>query len=125
MEESNINKRLTKTELEDLLLQNFVNLQKVLTNLSIKLDSLSENITKLLQLFEISAKSFAEKQASGNMDMDNEFLSKLDNLLDQNKTIAKGLTLIEGRLRENTYNPKSPSERTETRRPGYPDYRSY
>ncbi len=102
-------KTMTKAELEQKLIDNFVNLQKVLTNLSVKFDNLSEQISKLLQLFEISAKSFAEKQEKGelnigqNKEKDGELVNKLDTLIDQNKTIAKGLTLMEGKLREKNY----------------------
>jgi hypothetical protein len=90
-------------------------LQKVLTNLSIKFEDLSNNMSKLLQLFEISAKSFAEKYTGKEAEKkikkdveeqrnaDKEYLQKLDSLLDQNKTIAKGLTLMEGKLRERNY----------------------
>lgn len=89
-------KKLTKAELEKVLIDNFVNLQKVLTNLSIKFDTLSDNISKLLNLFEISAKSFIKKQEEGGED---DTIKKLDTLLDQNKIIAKGLTLIEEKSR--------------------------
>jgi len=98
-------KPLTKSELEKALINNFVNLQKVLTNLSIKFEGLSDNISKLLQLFEISAKSFAEKypekedkQLNGG---DKQLLERLDSLLDQNKTIAKGIMLMEEKIRQN------------------------
>ena len=98
-------KRLTKAELEKMLIDNFVNLQRVLTNLSVKFDALSDNISKLLQLFELSAKSLAEKQSEeGNFPPnDQELRDKLETLLEQNKTLAKGLTLIESKLRENNY----------------------
>jgi len=98
-------KRLKKEEIEGMLIDNFTNLQKVLTNLSIKFDELSSNISKLLQLFEISAKSFAEKYSDKNPEelvnksVDTEYLKKLDSLLDQNKTIAKGIMLMEERIR--------------------------
>src|SRR4030042_4728137 len=105
--ESQNNKRLTKAELEKMLIDNFGNLQRVLTNLSIKFDALSDNISKLLQLFELSAKSLAEKQGSEEginfPPKDQELMNKLETLLDQNKTLAKGLTLIESKLRENNY----------------------
>ncbi len=110
MEEKEVNpgysstKRLTKAELEKMLIDNFVNLQKVLTNLSIKFDALSTNISRLLQLFEISAKSLTQKKVSGGGEKDEDLMKKLDSLLEQNKTIAKGLTLIEGKLRESSYN---------------------
>lgn len=104
-----------KLSIEKTLLENFVNLQKVLTNLAVKFDSLSDQISKLLQLFEISAKSFAEKQTPviGEKKKDKEFLEKLDTLLEQNKTIAKGLTLMEGKLRERIYGANFEEEKPE------------
>jgi len=94
-------KSLTKTELEQALLNNFVNLQKVLTNLSVKFDLLSDNISKLLQLFEISAKSFAEKYSEKEEgEKDKNLSNKLDSLLDQNKVIAKGIMMMEERIQQ-------------------------
>ena len=95
-------------EIELALIENFVNMQKVLTNLTIKFDILSENITKLLQLFEISAKSFIRKLEEGpEPKEDKELLRKLDTLLDQNKTIAKGLTLIEEKIKHKVYSDET------------------
>ena len=37
-----------------------------------------------------------------NKILDQEFLDKLDRVLDQNKVIAKGLTLMEERIRDKT-----------------------
>jgi len=97
-------KKVTKRKIEEALVENFINLQKVLTNLTIKFDELSGNISKLLQLFEISAKSFAEKYGEGYQDkstkIDKEFLEKLDRLLDQNKTISKGIMLMEEKIKD-------------------------
>ncbi len=109
----------SKKEIEKMLIENFVNLQKVLTNLAVKFESLSDQISKLLQLFEISAKSFVEKHSpeSGEKEKDREFLEKLDKLLDQNKTIAKGLTLMEEKLRERIYGSQLDIEKE---RPRYP-----
>ncbi len=94
-----------KPELEKTLIDNFVNLQRVLTNLAVKFDALSDQISKLLELFEISAKSFAEKYKpeTGEKKKDKEFLTKLDALLEQNKTLARGLTLMGEKLRERVY----------------------
>jgi len=95
-------RKMTKEEIEKALIENFINMQKVLTNLSVKFEDLSNNISKLLQLFEISAKTFNEKY-SGDLtqsDVDKEFLRKLDSLLEQNKVIAKGIMLMEERIRE-------------------------
>jgi len=117
-------KQITKAELEKQLVDNFVNLQRVLTNLSIKFDTLSDNISKLLQLFEISAKSFVEKLPEMEKvvggERDKEFLNKVDTLLEQNKTIAKGLTLIEEKLRGAAYSHEK--EDRESQRPRYPQF---
>ena len=94
---------MSKKQIEQALIDNFIALQKVLTNLAVKFDALSDNISKLLQLFEISAKSFIEKHGEAekkDVEKDKEFLDKLNSLLDQNKTIAKGLTLMEEKIRE-------------------------
>jgi hypothetical protein len=73
------------------LIENFISLQKVMTTMAMKFDSLSNQISKLLELFEISAKSLAEKGYSME---DRKVVEKLDNLLDQNKIIAKGIALL-------------------------------
>ena len=96
---------LTKIEINQALIDNFINLQKVLTNLSIKFEDLSTNMSKLLQLFEISAKSFtekfSEKEEKPELNKnDKQLLNKLDSLLDQNKTIARGILLMENRIKQ-------------------------
>jgi len=91
-------------EVNKILIENFVSLQKVMTNLAGKFDSLSDQISRLLQLFEISARSFARKQQEPeHFDRakelrDKEFADKVDKLLEQNKIIAKGITLIEEKV---------------------------
>ena len=100
---------MKKSDIDKAILDNFINLQKVLTNLSSKFEDLSNNISKLLQLFEISAKSFTENYPTSESGIDREFLKRLDSLLEQNKTISKGILLMEerikGRMTEQT--PKS------------------
>jgi hypothetical protein len=99
---------MNNREIQLALIENFVNMQKVLTNLSIKFDVLSDNITRLLQLFEISAKSFIKKnEENGFTKEDKALVEKLDILLDQNKTIAKGLTLVEEKIRHKVYPEES------------------
>ena len=78
-------------KVEQILVENFVSLQKVMTNLAVKFENLSSQISKLLELFEISAKSLAEKDFSAG---DKEMSQKLDNLLEQNKLIARGITML-------------------------------
>lgn len=81
-------------KMEQVLIENFVSLQKVMTNLAVKFDSLSGQISKLLELFEISAKTLAEKDYSIKQEPDKKVAEKLDTLLEQNKIIAKGITLL-------------------------------
>ncbi len=95
VKKSHEGKKMTAKEREELLIENFVGLQHAMTNMSIKFGSLSDNISKLLQIFEESAKNFV----SGGKPDDKEMLEKIDSLLNQNKTIAKGLVLMEGKLR--------------------------
>jgi hypothetical protein len=83
------------------MIQNFILTQKVMTDLAEKLDSLSDQTSKLLALFEISAKSFIEKGSEGGkiVKEDKDLLDKIDRLMEQNKVIAKGLTMIEEKVR--------------------------
>jgi len=88
--------KISDKNTEHILIENFVGLQRVLTNLSVKFDGLSNQISKLLELFEISAKSLAEKDFGAEKETkENEkILEKLEELTGQNKVIARGLTLM-------------------------------
>lgn len=81
---------------EKMLIENFVSLQKVMVNLSVKFDNVSNQISKLLELFELSAKSLAEKDFSLGKGGDDtkKVIEKLEGVLDQNKVLAKGLALL-------------------------------
>ena len=102
-EYTNKNSGSNKVEVDKALIDNFIALQRVLTNQALKFEELSTNISKLLQLFEISAKNFAEKYPSkeekGHPKVDEEFVKRLDSLLDQNKTIAKAIMMMEEKIR--------------------------
>ncbi len=80
-------------QIDKILVENFVSLQKVMTNLAVKFDNLSNQISRLLELFEISAKTLAEKDYSGK-EGDKKVIEKLDSLLEHNKVIAKGIALL-------------------------------
>ena len=82
------------------LIDNFVGLQKVQTNLSEKLDALTKQLSELLKLFETTAKTFAENPAVLTSERDKEFLDKINQLLEQDKIIAKGVVYIEERVDE-------------------------
>ncbi len=90
--------------LESKLLENMIKLEKVHTDLAEKFDKLTKEISGLLALFELAAKSFS-KQQPGRVDSDKEFFEKIDKLVEQNKTIAKGLTLLEEHMRKKIYSP--------------------
>ena len=85
---------MTAKQRDDLLIENFVGLQKAMTNLSMKFGELSENIEKLLYVFELATKNVADE---GPVDY-KEITRKLDILLEQNKTVAQGLVLLESKL---------------------------
>jgi len=91
------------SRIDEKLIENFVELQKVMTNMADRFDKLTHNISALLHLFEVAAVSFAEKHAKGEVEKDKEFLDKLNTLMEQNKTIAKGLTLMEEKMRQKLY----------------------
>ena len=103
-------------KLENEILENLVALQKVHVDLAGKFESLSEQISNLLALFESTARSFAKQPHIQITEKDKDFLEKIDRLLDQNKTIAKGLTLMEQKMRERLYGPIVPSERSPPRK---------
>ena len=91
--------------LEEKILHNLVELQRIHTNLAQKFDKLSDQLTELLNLFEMAARTFASQPHIQATEKDKEFLDKIDKLLEQNKLIAKGLTLMEGKMKEKLYGP--------------------
>lgn len=101
------------TSIDKALIENFVSLQKVMVNLSVKFDNLTTQISKLLDLFEISAKALAEKDfASGKESKETKkILDKVDIMLEQNKIIARGLTLLhEPQASEQALRPPMPPQ---------------
>ncbi len=96
------------------LVENFVSLQKVMANLSVKFDELSNNISKLLELFELSATALAKKDINFTKPVDEEkIINKLNNILEQNKIIARGMALMsEGGEPEKTVQPAMPQFRS-------------
>jgi len=94
----------SEKKVDSVLIENFVSLQKVMTNLAVKFDSLSGQISKLLELFEISAKTLAEKDYSVSEEkVDKKLVEKLDNVLEQNKIIARGVALLHEKNAEPRY----------------------
>ena len=102
-------------KVERALITNFIGLQKVMAELSGKFDSLSSQISRLLNLFEVSARTLARKEASsGNIDA-KRILEKLNNLTQQAGLIGKGLALIHeiGTENERPIIPLSPRPQTQ------------
>lgn len=91
-------KKHVESDFEKVLVSNFVSLQKVMTNLSSKFDNLTKQLSKLLELFEMSAKTLAEKELDLKQVGNKKVIEKIDNLLEQNKIIARGLTLIHSKI---------------------------
>jgi lipopolysaccharide biosynthesis regulator YciM len=89
---------MEKEELK-LILENFISLQSVLTNLAEKIDKLTKQLSTLLNLFEKAAEKFSESQGMKEEIEEKDLLNKLDKLMEENKTIAKALTLIEEKIR--------------------------
>ncbi len=83
-------------KLDKALTDNFIALQKVMVNLSKKFDDLSGEISKLLNLFEISAQALAKKEleSGGESNDTKKILEKLDTLSKHAGLIGRGLALI-------------------------------
>lgn len=92
---------VTKTQLKGLekkdalLIENFVGLQKAMTNLSIKFSELSQNLNNLLGIFELAAKTLAASEKQ----VDKTLTTKLDTLIEQNKSISREINMVDGKLR--------------------------
>ena len=92
-------KKMSAKEREELLIENFVGLQKAMIHLSMKFENLSDNMSKLLNIFELSAKDYLINKGRMSPEVDKDLLNKINSLLEQNKTIAKGLVMVEERVR--------------------------
>jgi hypothetical protein len=68
-------------------IENSVVLQRVMTDVSVNLTRLTKEISELLELFKEAAKHVEDGK-------DGEIAGKLESISEQNKTIAKSLSLI-------------------------------
>ncbi len=90
-----VSSQSVEIKMQPILVQNFVALQKIMVNLSTKFENLNQQLSKLLNLFEMSAKTLAKKDFKFGQGENNEkVVKKLTELSDQNKVIASGLTMI-------------------------------
>jgi hypothetical protein len=97
--QTNKNQNIQKKDsINKILVENFVGIQRVMAELSEKFEKLSKQLSELLNLFEESAKTLVKKEFEIVKESPNiELNSKLDKLLDQNKIIARGLTMVHER----------------------------
>jgi hypothetical protein len=65
-----------------------------MVNLTSKFDDLTKQISELLDLFEDSAKALVKKDFHEDKKEEKQMIEKLDSIVNQNKIIAKGLTLM-------------------------------
>ena len=91
-----------KDQTVKLLLENSIALQGVLTNLAVSLDRLSKSMEKMLDVFKENSMAIGEDKASSEVReaREKELVDRLDNLIEQNRTIAKGLVLLESSIKE-------------------------
>jgi len=112
--------KVSGTTVEKILVENFVSLQRVMVNLSVKLDNLASQISQLLSLFEISAKSLAEKNIDLGGNYEKRMMEKLDNLVDQNKTIARGVSFLHEGEQKQVFSPQPQPQSQQLQRRGLP-----
>jgi len=92
-------KKMSAKEREEILIENFVGLQKAMTHLSLKFENLSDNISKLLNVFELSAKDYLMNRGKSSPEVDRDLTNKISLLLEQNKSITRVLMNMDDKLR--------------------------
>lgn len=97
MEKKKVNKKTvhkkstnTTNSTDKTVHENFVIIQRVMTELAEKLDNLTSQISGLLNIFETSAQTLAKKSPENNQDI----IQRLDKVIDQNKILAQGISLL-------------------------------
>lgn len=96
--------RMTAAQREEMLIENFVGLQKAMVNLSIKFENLSDNISKLLNVFEISARDYMINKGRTTPDVDRDILNRVNMLIDQNKNIIGNMRAMEDKMKRQPTN---------------------
>ncbi len=87
----------------ELLVENNVSLQKKMVDLTTSIDTMNKKVGRLLHLIEQASEEFTK---GGRVEKESKNLSetalvdKLEGLINQNKTIARGLLLLEKYVRE-------------------------
>jgi len=118
-------KKMSARDREELLIENFIGLQRAMTHLSVKFENLSDSISKLLNVFELSAKDYLANRGRPNPESDKDLLNKINSLLDQNKTIAKGLVMIEEKVRNKATETQMPEQQVRQPLPQFPPQQNF
>lgn len=85
----------SKAKQKELLMENFILLQKTLVETVAALKEVNEKITTLLDLFEEAGKKFSEGKPLGS-----DISVRLETIEEQNKVIARTLLLLRKQLKE-------------------------
>jgi len=93
-------KKMTAAQREEMLIENFVGLQRVMINLSMKFENLSDNMAKLLNVFEISARDYMVNKGKTTPEVDRELMSRVNMLLDQNKSIMSSVKTLDEKVKK-------------------------
>ncbi len=83
-----------KSDTEKLLLENFIALQDALVNIGTDLKDLNKKITSMLELFENASRAYEQKPEARSLS------NKLNELIEQNQTIAKSILLLSKKFKE-------------------------
>jgi len=102
--------KVSQEKLIEQLIRNNISLQKKSADLLVGLNALTKKVDSLLNVFEKAAEEIKKGEVE-------EPLSKrLEALIEQNKTIARGLLLLEKYIREKTAfsSPSFPEKKVKT-----------
>ncbi len=90
-----VSSKSIEIKLQPVLVNNFVALQRVMVNLSTKFERLNTQLSTLLNTFEMAAKTLAKKDFKLGQGEDSaKVVNELKELKEQNKVLAKGLTML-------------------------------
>lgn len=86
----------------EILIQNEIEMQKILADLSLEIKNLTSELSKLVELFSEASKTLSDEKISKDIEKEDmkNIGTKVETLVDQNKTIAKGLLLMESAMRD-------------------------
>lgn len=116
-----------------LLIENNVGLQKKLLGLTESIDGMTKKVGRLLSLIEKASEGFVGPESGegigekpglkSSKTSRDELVDKLEGLIKQNKTIARGLILLEKYVREKTRGAKAEEEERREEFKPLPEYK--